>query len=100
MDRAVDSYLDSGLAPSTIRTYEAGIKHYSVLCKHLNTLRAPTTESLLCRFVTYLANIDISHNTIKVYLAGVRQLHIRGGQRMLSTEDMPRLKQVLRGIKI
>ena len=37
LDRAVDSYLDSGLAASTIRTYDAGIKHYSTFCEQLNT---------------------------------------------------------------
>ena len=96
----MDSYLDSGLATSTIRTYEAGITHYSALCEQLNTQLMPSTEPLLCRFVTYLANINISHNTIKVYLVGVRQLHIRRGEWMPSTDDMPWLKQVLRGINI
>ena len=33
-------------------------------------------------------------------MAGVRQLHIRRGARMPSTDVMPRLNQVLRGIKI
>jgi len=28
LDRAVDSFLESGLAASTKRTYAAGIKHY------------------------------------------------------------------------
>ena len=96
----MDSYLDSGLAASTIRTYDAGIKHYSTFCEQLNTQITLATEPLLCRFVTYLANINIAHNSIKVYLAGVRQLHIRRGVRMPATVDMPRLNQVLRGIKI
>ena len=86
--------------PSTIRTYQAGNKHYLTLCEHLHTPPTPTTELLLCRFVTYLADLDISHNTIKVYLAGVRQLHIRQGKTMPLTDSMPRLNQVLRGIKI
>jgi len=47
-----------------------------------------------------LADLDISHNTIKVYLAGVRQLHIRQGKTMPLTDSMPRLNQVLQGIKI
>jgi len=77
LDRAVDSFLESGLAASTTRTYGAGIKRYSSLCEKLHTQLMPMTEPLLYWIVTHLANMIISHNTIKVYLAGIRQLHIR-----------------------
>ena len=96
----MDGYLESGIAPSTARTYRAGIKHYLSLCEQLHTQSTPTTEPLLCRFVTYLANLNVSHNSIKVYLAGIRQLHVRRGDRMPLSDDMPRLNQVLRGIKM
>ena len=91
LDRAVDGYFTSGLASLTVRTYNAGIKHYSSFCDQLNTQATPTSEPLLCRFVTHPASIKISHNTIKVYLAGVRQLHVRQRVCMPVMGDMLRL---------
>ena len=96
----MDSYFEAGLASSTVRTYAAGIRHYSSFCQQVHTQATPTNESILCRFVTHLANNNISHNAIRVYLAGVRQLHIRRSVRMPELCSMPRLNQVLRGIKI
>ena len=93
-------YFDSGIAPSTARTYRAGIKKYKELCEQLQASPTPTSEQLLCRFCTALANSSTSHNTIKVYLAAVRQLHLQQGYRMPALDNMPRLSQVLRGIKI
>ena len=60
----------------------------------------PTSENLLCKFVTYLVLRNISSTTIKVYLAAVRQLHIQQGLPAPLTSEMARLAQVLRGIKI
>ena len=42
----------------------------------------------------------IAHSSIKVYLSGVRQLHITRGVSPPSQGNMPRLQQVLRGIRI
>ena len=100
LDRAVDDYFTLGLAPSTNRTYKVGIRHYISLCEQLHTEPTPTSEHLLCRFCTVLASTGITHCTIKVYLSAVRQLHVQRGQSMLTISQMPRLCQVLRGIKI
>ena len=69
------------------------------MCRRLAVHPTPTSEQLLCKFVTYLALNKISSNTIRVYLAGVRQLHIREGLPPPPTTAMARLAQVLRGIK-
>ena len=100
MDRAVDSYFRSGLAPSTYRTYVSGIQQYIAICEQLHTEPTPTSEQLLCRFCTILANKGSSHSTIKVYLSAVRQLHVQRSQCMPTISAMPRLCQVLRGIKM
>lgn len=60
----------------------------------------PATEQSLCCFVAFLAKDNISHNSIKVYLAVVRQLHLGAGYPPPDMGTMPRLHQVLRGIKI
>ena len=100
VDRAVDSYFRSGLAPSTYRAYVSGIQQYIAICEQLHTEPTPTSEQLLCRFCTILANKGSSHSTIKVYLSAVRQLHVQRSQCMPTISAMPRLCQVLRGIKM
>ena len=47
-----------------------------------------------------LAESNTSHNIIKDYLAVVRQLHVQCGHRMPSGDHLPRVAQVLRGIKV
>ena len=70
------------------------------MCRQLATPPVPTSEDLLCKFVSYLALKNISANTIKVYLSGVRQLHLREGHPPPHTAEMAKLAQVLRGIKV
>ena len=70
------------------------------MCQQLNTSPTPATEELLCKFVAHLALNNITVSTIKVYLSGVRQLHVREGRPPPPTTGMARLMQVLRGIKI
>ena len=47
-----------------------------------------------------LAKDNMVYTSIKVYLAAIRQLHLREGQVAPDTGAMARLQQVLRGIKI
>ena len=70
------------------------------LCNHLLTPPLPTSEDLLCKFVTHLALNNIAISSINVYLSGVRQLHLREGFRPPCTAEMAKLAQVMRGIKI
>ena len=100
LDRAVDNYFSAGLASSTSRVYRTGINRYLEMCRQLNTPPTPATEELLCKFVAHLALNNITVSTIKVYLSGVRQLHVREGRPSPPTTGMARLMQVLRGIKI
>ena len=96
----MEGYFEAGIAPSTARTYNAGISKYVDLCSKLSVSPTPTSEQLLCRFVTSLARDNISHNTMKVYLAAVRQYHIQRGHVMPQIDSMPKLSQILRGIRI
>lgn len=96
----MERYFLSGIAPSTNRVYTAGIKKYLALCEQLHTAPLPATEQLLCKFSAHLATNNISSSSIKVYLSAVRQLHVSKGLPPPRTDDMARLQQVLRGIKI
>ena len=106
MDDAVDQYFSQGLSRSSQKVYAAGIKRFRDFCLQLKTTPVPSTELTLCRFVAMLAISDniAPYNSIKVYLAAIRQLHLREGQVAPDTGAMARLQQVLRaslrGIKI
>lgn len=57
------------------------------------------SESVLCQFIAQLANEQVSHTTVKCCLSVVRHLHIEQGLGDPGIRDMPRLEQVLKGIK-
>ena len=60
----------------------------------------PTSESTLLLFVSYLAYRNLSYPTIKVYLAGIRSLHVVSGHDVTFHNQLtPRLHQVLKGIR-
>ena len=86
-----------GSVHNTWRSYSSGIKHYIKFCNLANKLALPTTESTLFLFATYLASLNLSHPTIKVYL---RSLYIAHGYHFTFNQQLtPRLQQVLKGIK-
>ena len=58
------------------------------------------TQSLLCAYVSYLADQNFKHGTIKVYLSAVWNLQIASGRTdPFAGVAWPRLDQVMRGIK-
>ena len=60
----------------------------------------PTSESTLLLFVAHLASLKLSHSTIKVYLSGVRSLHVAQGHHDSFNKCLtPRLHQVIKGIR-
>ena len=60
----------------------------------------PSSEDTLLMFVGHLAQQGLSHQTIKVHLSVVRNLHVTAGLRNKFTEQLtPRLEMVLKGIK-
>ena len=98
LDRAVVCYFDSSIAPSTARTYRVGMKNTK---NYVNSYRQTQHLHLNNYYVdSVLASYNTSHNTIKVYLAAVKQLHLQQGYRMPALDNMPRLNQVLLGIKV
>ena len=55
---------------------------------------------MLCRYVAFLAEDGLAHSTIKSYLSAVRQLQIAEGLPDPFLASMPRLEQVIKGIKV
>lgn len=91
-----------GIAKNTRRTYDTAQRHFIDFCYRSGQLSpsgspCPAAEWTLMSLATDLAK---SHheNTVKVYLAGVRSLHIEQGFQN-PFENRPRLARVIRGIK-
>ena len=96
------SLLHNGLAKSTRRTYSIAQRRFLEFCYwsgyfHENGSPLPMSEWTLILLVTELSR-SLKASTIKVYLSGVRSLHIENGFKN-PLVDCPRLEQVLRGIK-
>ena len=96
----MERYFSAGIGAATNRVYSTGIKKYLTMCHNLSMSPTPASEDILCKFVTHLALNNISANSIKMYLLGVRQLHVREGLPPPCTADMAKLAQVMRGIKL
>ena len=77
----------------------AGTK-YLVFCDQCKQQAIPTSEDTLVLFVTHLANQQLSHATIQVYISVVRYLHIVNKEYHTFTACVtPRPGQVLKGIR-
>lgn len=91
-----------GIAVSTRRTYTTAQRRFITFCYTTKQLSpagfpCPASEWTLILFVTHLAG-SLKANSIKVYLAGVRSLHIEQGFSN-PLENRLRLERVIRGIK-
>ena len=95
----MEHYFQSGLATSTRRTYQSAQTRFRDFCRASHSLPVPTSEQQLCRYVAHLAGDNLSYTTVKTYLAAVRQLQVAEGWGDPEMNKMPRLAQVIRGIK-
>ena len=100
LDHAVRSYYSAGLAKSTHKTYSVAEKRYVAFCEAFNLKPFPTSESTLCYFVACTGQEGLAHSTIKTYLSGIRQTQISLGLPDPHVESLPRLQQIIRGIKV
>ena len=83
-----------------MKSYQAGQKRYLSFCDAVQRPAVPTSEETLMMFASHLAKGSLSHQTIKVYLSAVRNLHVTEGRHSDYTEALtPRLERVLKGIK-
>ena len=97
LGKSVWEYYIQGLAPSTTRTYKSAKTWFITFCSSCNQSPIPVSENLVCYYVAHLANKSLAHLTIKTYLSAVHQ--ISGGYLDPKLGNMPRLSQVMRGIK-
>ena len=99
---SVYHYFGASLAPNTHRAYGVGQNHFTTFCL-LQGITGPSSpllpayEITLIYFAAHLAK-TICHNTIKLYLFAVQDLH-RQHNFSLKLSKMYCLQKVLTGIK-
>ena len=80
LDEVVLFYCQQGVAESTRKTYATASRAYARFCNDYNVpVPFPTTEYIMCCFVSSLAARDLSAGTIKTYIAGVKFEQISRG---------------------
>ena len=100
LDTVVQRYFTAGLMPATHKTYLSAEKRYVDFCSSFSIVPLPTSESTLCYFVACLGQQGLAHTTIKTYLSGIRQLQVAHGFKDPCIDQMPRLRQILKGVKV
>ena len=100
LDQAVQQYYAAGLTSATHKTYKAAERKYLSFCTDFSFIPIPTSENVLCYFAACLGQQGLAASSIRTYLSGIRQLHIARGFPDPHIDHMPRLRQVLRGIKV
>ena len=100
MAPSVQAYFNQGLAQSTQKTYSTAMRHFHEFCARFNiTTPFPITEHTMCCFAAYLADRTLSPQTVKGYLAAVRNMQLSLGlPDPRDHSSLPRLKRVLAGI--
>ena len=101
LDSAVQYFCENALAESTRKTYQSALRKFAAFCSQYSILSPfPVSESLLCYFSSYLACQNLSPQTIKTYLAGIRHTQITLGlPDPKEFSSLPRLQQVQAGIQ-
>ena len=100
LEKDVQKYFEHGLAGTTRRTYQSGINKFVHFCNIYHvTNPLPVSQSLLCSYISHLANSGLAYSTIKTYLAAVRYLQISNDLPEPRTVPMPKLSVVERGIR-
>ena len=97
---AAQFYFDQGISAATKKAYKTGWNKYLVFCDQCKQQAIPASEDTLVLFVTHLANQQLSHATIQVYISVVHYLHIVNKEYHTFTACVtPRPGQVLKGIR-
>ena len=75
VDARVNALLSTALRPGTQHTYTSVQNRYIRFCTLYNVTPLPASELTLLRFIAHIST-TVSSNSIPVYLAAVRSLHV------------------------
>lgn len=96
LEGLLSHYQSLGVASSTRRTYQTGLRAFQQFCYQFSIPPFPASPLTLRYFCCSIAH-KVSHKTIKVYLAGIRLEHIESGFRDPMNNELLRL--MCKGIK-
>ena len=101
LDEAVRYFCEKGLAQSTNKTYQSALRKFYNFCSSYSIVSPfPVSEAMLCYFSTHLAQQNLSPQTIKTYLAGIRLMQITLGlPEPKAYSSLPRLRLIQAGIQ-
>ena len=101
LDSTVQFFSSRGVAPSTNKTYQSALRRFYSFCSSFTVPSPfPVSEAILCYFASYLAAQQLSPQTIKTYLAGIRFMQITLGlPEPRAFSSLPRLRLVQAGIQ-
>ena len=99
IESRISFYFAHGFAGSSQKTYKSAEKRYLTFCSMHNISPLPLYESVLCKFVTQLAEESFQYRSIKTYLSGLRYFQISTGLGDPYKAHMPKLDYVLKGVK-
>ena len=88
-----DEFFAKGLAKSTLKSYQSGIRRYKSFCTSLGRPSIPITEDTLAAFVA------VSRASRRVYLSALRHHQIESGHGDPGIPRIVRLEYILKGIK-
>ena len=98
LGHSIDHYLSHALAPNTLSTYSSAWSSYLHFCLTHAISHLPPTELTLSAYASHLADRHVTHNTIRVYLAGISYHCQRLGHRV-DLRTLTSLHYVLMGIR-
>ena len=80
LDEDVRFLCSRGIADSTRKTYNSGLRKFSEFCSMYNVMSPfPVSEDILCYFTAYLAKQNLAPQTIKTYLSSIRHMQVTLG---------------------
>jgi len=89
----------AGIALATMKVYRAGGRRFTTFCDQAGLLVYLVSERVLMLFAAHLYTQNVTHGTIKSYMAAVRYDQIFRGLGDPKIHQMPQLKYLLKGIK-
>ena len=70
--------VSQGIRSSTKRTYSSVQNKYLSFCNSMGLPPVPASETLILRFIAFIS-ATVSHQSVPVYLAAVKSLHVMAG---------------------
>lgn len=96
---SADKFFAKGLAKSTQKSYQSGVRRYRSFCVNSGHSAFPVAEDTLSAFVASLAKEGVSHTSLRVYLSALRHHQKGNGQGDPGIAQMARLEYMMKGIK-